>query len=58
VAALEADVADVVGRVVVADLTVGPLAAFDAKLFTGLHPLHHRDVGVPPVVAGDLLVEH
>ena len=54
----EVDVAHVVGRVVVADLGVGPVAALDPDLLPG--PDHHRDghVRVPPVVPGNRLVTH
>lgn len=54
----EVDVTDVVGRVVVADLVVGPVPALDAEIRARLHGDGRRDVGVPAVVAGDLLVSH
>ena len=54
----QVDVADVVGRVVVAELGVGPLAALDPELAAGLHRGGTGDVGVPAVVAGDGLVAH
>ena len=54
----QVDVADVVGRVVVAELGVGPLPALDPELTAGLHEGSTGDVGVPAVVAGDGLVAH
>src|SRR5690606_38856195 len=58
VAGREVDVAHVVGRVVVADLPVRPLPALDAELRAGTDGGGRRDVGVPPVVAGNGLVAH
>src|SRR5215211_3732947 len=58
VGAGEVDVADVVGRVVVAELGVGPLPALDPELTDWLHEGGTRDVGMPAVVAGDGLVAH
>jgi hypothetical protein len=55
---VEVDVADVVGRVVVADLRVGPLATLDADRLPRAHHRGDRDVGVPSVVAGYRLVPH
>jgi hypothetical protein len=54
----QVDVADVVGRVVVAELGVGPLPALDPELTAGLNEGGAWDVGVPAVVAGDGLVAH
>ncbi len=52
VAAVELDVADIVRRVVVPDLGVGPLAALDADRRAGRDRRCGRDVRVPAVVAG------
>src|SRR4029079_12204257 len=58
VADAQVHVAHVVGRVVVAQLRVGPLAALDAELAAGRNGCGGRDVGVPAVVAGHRLVAH
>src|SRR3712207_7796943 len=47
------DVPDVVGRVAVADLTVGPLPALDPDALPRADHRGDRDVRVPPVVSGD-----
>ena len=57
VTALSSDVAHVVGRVVVADLGVGPLPALDADRGAGL-TVAAGDVRVPPVVTRHDLVTH
>ncbi len=52
------DVTDVVGGVVVPDLTVGPVLALDPEHVSGPDRDHGRDVGMPAVVANlGLLVE-
>jgi hypothetical protein len=50
------EVADVLGRVVVVDRAVEPLAAVEAELGARSHRRHGRDVGVPAVVRRDFLV--
>jgi hypothetical protein len=51
------DVADVLGRVVVAHRPVEPLPALQPELATGPHGGHRRHVGMPPVVWGHRLIE-
>jgi hypothetical protein len=51
----EVDDLDVVRRIVIGDLTAGPVHALDPKLIAGLHPGHHGNVGVPAVVQHVLL---
>ena len=57
-APVEADIADIVGQVIVADLAVRPFAAFDPEFVAGVHLSRDRDVRMPSVVAGNILVEH
>ena len=55
---LEPDVPDIVGRVVVADLTVGPIEALDANHVSGRDLRDRRDIRVPAVVPRERLCVH
>src|SRR5699024_1994553 len=55
---IQVDIAHVVGRIVVADLAVGPLLALHAEGGAGFDRGCRRDVRVPAVVSGDRLVGH
>lgn len=54
----EVDIPNVIGRIVVADLAVGPLSALDSELVARLDHRGDGDIGVPPVVAWRNLVPH
>ena len=56
VAALQIDVAHVVGAVVVDDLPARPVQAFDDEVRAGPHRGSRRNVGVPAVVGPDVLI--
>jgi hypothetical protein len=58
VADRQVDITDVVRGVVVAELGVRPLAAFDAELAARRHRCRRWNVRVPAVVAGYGLVGH
>ena len=55
---VEVHVADVVGRVVVPDLSVCPVQALDTEVHAGISGRHCRYVRVPAIVPGNLLVRH
>lgn len=54
----QVDVANVVGRIIVTDLAVGPFPALDTHLGTRFDRRHGRDVRVPAVVARHGLLAH
>src|SRR5258706_3227572 len=58
VAPIKADIANIVGRIVVADLAIRPFPALHPELVAGLHLSRDRDVRMPAIVAGNILVEH
>ena len=57
-AAVEVHIPNVGSGVAIADLRIGPLAAFDAEVAARLHFGGGRDIGVPPVMPGHLLIAH
>lgn len=55
---LEIHILDVLGVVVVLDLAVGPVLAFDPEHVTRIHGGHGRDFRMPAVVPGHVLLIH
>ena len=55
---LQIDIFNVCGVVVVLDLAIGPVLAFDPEHVTRIHRSHGRDFGMPAVVPRHVLLIH
>ena len=55
---LQIDIFDVFGVVVVLDLAIGPVLAFDPEHITRIHRGHGRNLGMPAVMPGHVLLIH